>query len=163
LFYTPRGRRGITLREPAGFEELSHDQRDLVYPGWRADYEDRYRAFSTIPFKQWPIKPFEMSEYCEQWCIRRDDLASWYRASPLSAGAPLESFWPAKGGISEPQQTRAAVVEAPKRKVGSQGRPRGRSPQKLKRAMDEMKNEDPKKLDQMLEKELESKWGHNDK
>jgi hypothetical protein len=66
----------------------------LAYPNWRAEYENAYRAYSTIPLKQWPTAPVDMRDHCSLWCIRRHDFARWYRVSPLSAGASLESFCP---------------------------------------------------------------------
>jgi hypothetical protein len=102
LFYTPRGRRGITLGEPADFGGWSFDKRDLDYPNWRAEYEDFYRGLSTKPIEQWSTVPYDMHDHCSLWCIRRDDFARWYRASPLSAGASLTSFWPARA--SHPSQ-----------------------------------------------------------
>lgn len=97
LFYTPRGQRGITPGEPAGFRELSFDKRDLAYPNWRAEYENAYLALSTIPIKRWPDVPSDMRDHCSShWCIRRHDFARWYSTSTLCAGVPLDSFWPAR-------------------------------------------------------------------
>jgi len=159
MFYTPRGQRGIMQGEPAGFEGWSFEKRDLADPNWRAKYEESYRALSTIPIEQWSRVPYDMRDLCSLWRIRRHDFARWYRSSLRSAGAPLDSFWPTKGGTSEPHRTRAVVVAAPKQTEGSQKRVRGPRPRKLERAIEAMKKEDPKVLDQMLEKEMETRWG----
>jgi hypothetical protein len=119
LFYTPRGRRGITQWEPAEFEGWSFDKRDLAYPNWRAEYDEVYRALSTVPYEQWPTTPVDMRDHCEQWCIRRRDFARWYRASPLSAGAPLERFWPHidNSGTGAPENRRARPTNKRRKKA----------------------------------------------
>jgi len=94
LFYTPRGQRGLMSGEPRDFEGWSFDRRNSACPNWRAKYEDFYHGLATIPFEQWPTVPYDMRDSCSLWCIRRDVFARWYCASPLSAGAPLDSFWP---------------------------------------------------------------------
>src|SRR5215471_17544337 len=56
------------------------------------------RTFSVHipPFRlsNGPPGPSDMRDHCSLWRIRRHDFGLWYRTSPLSAGAPLDSFWP---------------------------------------------------------------------
>jgi hypothetical protein len=89
---------------PADFKEWPDDKRDLVYPDWRVKLEGVYRAHSTVPIEKWPTSPVDMRDHCLLWRIRRDDFARWYRNSSLSAGAPLEYFWP-PGESGQSEQT----------------------------------------------------------
>jgi hypothetical protein len=68
------------------------------------------------------------------------------------AGQANGSDAAAKTG-AQPRASKRARPSAP------QKRARGRRPQKLERAIEAMKKEDPKTLDQMLEKEMVDKWG----
>jgi len=117
MLYRPAGQRAIVSGYAADFAKWSDDKRDLAYPNWRAEHEDVYRAHSTTPFEQWPTGPVDMRYYCSRWCIRRHDFARWYRISSLSAGAPLDSFWPLpamdplKGGGPVSPMASADVVE----------------------------------------------------
>lgn len=208
-FYVPSGqRRGIVPGEPADFELCHFGWRNSAYPNWRVEYEERFRALSTIPIEHWPTDgPLSVREYCAAWLIRRHDFGGWYGSSPLSAGAALATFWPspdlperasilttenlrvlakavaheihagdmmaglarnhvetadgarlagATGAAAKADNGRA---ERKRVRASDLNRVRGPRPEKLARAIEAMKKEDPRVLHQMKEKQLVARWG----
>lgn len=112
VLWRPSGWRAIVPGYPADFVEWPDDKRDLAYPDWRAKHGDVYRVHSTIPMEKWPTSPVDMRYHCSLWRIQRDDFARWYRNSSLSAGAPLEHFWPS-GESSDSEQALHRTLGAP--------------------------------------------------
>jgi hypothetical protein len=130
--------RGITAEHPAGFAQWTDERRDTERPNWRKEYEESYAALSTIPFNQW--SPDMRVDHYSQWRIERGHFGIWYRASSLSAGAPLESFWPGPSEQFAHAEVMSATLPKPKveRRKGRSGRKRKFTPAQLATLRSEM-------------------------